>query len=324
KARKCAMAELGLDSPPTVITTSQQCEQLLRELLSEFGILEMCEGGEEMALENRQHRDMYLVKKIAPKMMAEQNALKPSGSVGRLERQAMSHLEKYASSLVGIGEDPEEAGAPPDAEETTSLQRDAFDGPLHYVNWRRQQLEALVPSCAGDVSAGHVALVRDAMPHVDEVLKAENQYLDCQVRPAAVLCGSNARRLGALSTDHVRRWSAHDDAEEAEAALSVAVSVARESKALNDKRVECVYVLRYLRTRRHRLQVLHYLNAMTSVFCTLLGDEEDEARHVESVLPKSNRFTSMRKSFAKAETTHSFDGGEFVEQENPEGSDRSV
>jgi hypothetical protein len=65
-------------------------------------------------------------------------------------------------------------------------------------------LSALAPSLEGDDSAGHVACLRALGLHIDEVLRAENSFLE--VTDPYTVKG----RLRALATDHVVRWSLED------------------------------------------------------------------------------------------------------------------
>lgn len=66
KARESAMADVGLAEPPTVITTNQQCEEMLTVLRATFDFDSL--DKETVGEEHRRHRDLYLARKIAPKV----------------------------------------------------------------------------------------------------------------------------------------------------------------------------------------------------------------------------------------------------------------
>lgn len=120
---------------------------------------------------------------------------------------------------------------------------------VRVVNDRSAVLESLIPRCIEDPSSGHVALIRDITPHLDEALKAESQYLGCH-DPEDVL-----ERMACLAAEHVQKWSVRNDDDETETVLSVAQNTSGDFKALDPKKMESMYVLRHLKTRRNRTKV---------------------------------------------------------------------
>ncbi|GMH43712.1 hypothetical protein BSKO_11634 [Bryopsis sp. KO-2023] len=229
------------------------------------------------------HHHRYLTYE---KVIRQQDSLSPN--IARSSR-LIAKVTKRVGELNGLDKskfredesiDVEEDASTSSSEEDDSSMRTEQ---LFLTNKKAAEVAAIQPSVEGDISACHAAIVRDLAPRVDDILRAENSYLNCD-DPKDVLA-----RMAEKAAQHLSKWSEKDEKGE-EAALSLAQHTVDE-QPLKYKSLESLYVLRYLRTRRHRLQTLHYLNAIVSLMLGLLEDEKEENDSIDGFVPKNQRYT---------------------------------
>ncbi|KAG2448660.1 hypothetical protein HYH02_006017 [Chlamydomonas schloesseri] len=355
-------AGLGLRLPPRVVTSGPESVAALEALMAGLDLDELLPQGSNSSSESmfmtivtdnsaRHHKAAYDARRMLPKVMARHcrrwpGASLPSPADGRppatappqaLQTQASAGADAGAAAgngntAVGGGEAAAAAAAVPAALVADDSELDPYaDDPncsvrdqVHLVRVMEEELGALVPSLEGDESAGWAAVLRTLPLQVDEVLKAENAFLDEADERAAY------DRLRSLAEAHVDRWSqqpppasppdknsssgaaaaaggAEDGGGGAGAAgaaggkggaggarmtLSLA-NQARASQGLQDKNMEALYIARYLATKRNKLRVLHYLNAIVSLQLQLLRDEAAE----EDLAPRFPPSTTAAKDF---------------------------
>ncbi|KAL6758144.1 hypothetical protein V8C86DRAFT_2604829, partial [Haematococcus lacustris] len=306
------MAACGLRVPPRVIRLASEAlatvEVLLGsfpevgELLGKAGSSERQDGGQDWDLVQQQ-RHLYLARKLLPRMVQRMQAMWPMAHAAPPE-------PADSQSAGGQGEQAELAAAhtTPAASKPPVI-LDCLTGPL----------QGLAPSCSGDLSAGHTACLRAMGLQVDGVLRAENAFLGNldlhQVRD----------RLRTLAAAHATRWSVEEVGEQqgpgttpapgpGSGPLSPArlnpggvlstftLYSARQQRQLEERELEALYLLRWMKTARDRLRVLHLINAATSLQVALLRDEAQEqaAGLQEPCTPQAAKPLTCPLSFAGA------------------------
>ncbi|GLI68731.1 hypothetical protein VaNZ11_013221, partial [Volvox africanus] len=287
-------ATSGLRVPPLVVTTNAESVQHLEHLLREFDPGELLPQASSassesipmtVATENsaRHHKAAYEARRVLPRVLARHRRRWPGASVlaaalpnqqegggdsgggGGGSNPASQHGET-TTAHGSVAPDPLPEAVEPFSDDPACSSRDQ----VHVVRVMDEQLAALVPSPEGDESAGYQAVLRTLPLEVDEVLKAENDFLnDCN--EALV-----HDRMRSLAEQHVDRWSPFATEEQS---VRMTLSLANApwvSQRLQDKTMEALYVMRFLAAKRNKIKVLHYLNAIVSLQLQLLRDEREE------------------------------------------------
>lgn len=126
---------------------------------------------------------------------------------------------------------------------------------VRLANTMPERVQRMVPSCEGDLDAGHTASMREAVQHIDETLHAENGFLDtCD---AAEI---QARMQYLAGLQHASAL------QQAEAREAPAAGIGAEPSGVDYDQpdvsmlpdaptLEAHFQLRFLNTRQHKLQV---------------------------------------------------------------------
>jgi hypothetical protein len=159
--------------------------------------------------------------------------------------------------------------------------------PLH------ERLSNVNPAADTDEDGGHAACVRHAVHHIDERLHAENDFLDsCNTLEVQ-------ERLQHIAATHHEALRTQIQGKESDAPAAL-LEIESDVDLPCAKALEAWFLLRFLCTRQHKLQVLHYLSAIVSLHVQLLRDEDAEMPWTDTERPAACTFTSP---FAGPSTT---------------------
>ena len=252
---------------------------------------EMASGAQEVGARN-QHSLVYVARRMVPLLLERHRKLFPGAEV-----PSAASLDSNRSREGKSGSSTSSAS-------------------VFVVDDMTERLQTISPSLEGDLSAPHAAVLASlttggsaakqagtnpylgastpaslsvtAGLHVDPALRAENAFLDvCDEREVfdriRGLAEEKAERI-AYQRKLLRTQSSLSPSS---TAMTAQVVTDKTEWAFTDKALESIGYFRFLRAKRNKLKVLHYVNALVSMQLSMLKDELREEEMGTSSRPSA-------------------------------------